>query len=143
MSKYPNTPPPPGGALPAVLAATINSRLHVALALTGHTRLSPVEVLDLRWPQVSLPEGSIVTRSGVVRLSEPLADLLYWHATRQRMDRYRARHTWSSDRVVVDERGHTYSPVRADNELALACRRAGLPIVSLSALRHPVFGGAA
>ena len=142
-----STPPPsvsrPEGTLSAVLAATIDSRLHIAFALTGYTRLPAAEVLDLAWPQVSLPDGVLVTRCGVVRVSEPLADLLYWHATRQRMDRYRSRNAWSSDRVVVDERGEGYSLVRADNELALACRRAGLPILSLNALRHPVFGGAA
>ena len=135
----PPTPPAPG-RLGLVMAATVESRLNVAIALIVHSRLPVPMVLDLRWPQVNLASGSVLTDAGVTGLSEPLVDLVYWHAARQRLDRNRWRRSWpGGDRVVVDRRGEPYSWLRADNELALACRIAGLPIVNLNSLRHPVF----
>lgn len=134
-------PPQSSDRLSRILASTVDSRLHLAVALVAHTSLPVAEILDLRWPQVSVTNGTLLTRQGVLRVSDALADLAYWHATRQRMDRYRCRRPWPvGERVIVDERGERYSLIRADNELALLCRRAGLPIMSLNALRHPVFG---
>lgn len=131
----PPLPPP----VTRILSSLAESRLRAAVALIAHTRLPVMEILDLRWSQVDLTTGAMLMASGVTHLTEPQADLLYWHAARQRMDRRQVSSWPGADRVIVDQRGAPYSWVRADNEVALACRSARMPIVNLNSLRHPVF----
>ena len=64
-------------------------RLHPAMALVALYRLPPGVVLDLIWPHtVTLTDND-----------DPLiAELLYWHGCRQRLDMHRAGPSWRPSR---------------------------------------------
>ncbi len=112
-------------------------RLHPGLVLVGLARLDPVYVLELRWSQVVLGVGLIGPDGEMIRLADPICELLRWHAVRQRLDRRRSL-TWRAvDQVLLDERGGQFTVERADCEMRHFCQQVGLPPVAFSSLRHP------
>ena len=139
------TKKPPGIAvrsktLDRLLSCSVDHRLHLGFVLVGRLRLDPCTVLDLRSPMVDIVTGHLITSEGVLRLMDPLVDLVYWHAARQRLDRRRTGNRWTSssdDRVLVDADGNSFDKDAANDALSKICRAQDLPILTLEALRHP------
>lgn len=125
--------------LDRLLAVAMAHRLFLAFVLVGKERLSPLMVMNLTWAQVDLINGHLMGDDAVVAMPEPLIDLMYWHAARQRWDRNQAVSWGHSERVFLDEVGVPYLMVDADTVLARLCRDLGYPPVTLTGLRHPIW----
>ena len=143
MSIDQTTKTKPGqSSLPKLLRVSTPSRLHVAFALVGWSRLPARTVLSLRWTQVLLDERTILLPEGAIQISERMTVLLTAHEKRQRVDRWIAQCSWEADLVVTDREGRPWSPDQADAETRIWCEKAGLPSLSLNALLHPCLAGA-
>ena len=130
-----------GSRLDRLLEGAVTSRLHLALVLVGKMKMDAGTVLDLRWLQVALDRRVITTRDGRVGFGEPIAGLLYWHATRQRMDHMHSRRWADAGMVFVNQYGTRFTAEQADAALAQYCLMLDLPVVPLAGLRHPVWAG--
>ena len=128
-----------GSRLDRLLDGAVTSRLHLALVLVGKLKVDARTVLDMRWSQVNLDQRAITTRDGLVGFGEPIAGLLYWHATRQRMDHMHSRRWADAGMVFVNQCGSRFTAEQADAALAGYCQLLDLPVVPLAGLRHPVW----
>ena len=128
-----------GSRLDRLLEGAVTSRLHLALVLVGKMKMDAGTVLDLRWSQVNLDRRVITTRDGRVGFGEPIAGLLYWHATRQRMDHMHSRRWADAGMVFVNQYGTLFTAEQTDAALARYCRLLDLPVVPLAGLRHPMW----
>ena len=119
-------------ALDQVLFEAIDHRLFMAFVLVGKVGIRPEEVLSLTWPSVDLVDGQLLLDEGVLRLDEPLVEMLFRTATRRREDRRSSSEWRASEWLFVDENGYRYSRVDADTALARFCSRVGVPLVTLA-----------
>lgn len=130
-----------GSRLDRLLAASVTSRLHLALVLVGRVKAPADVVLDLCWPQVDLDTNLLMAGPGVWGFGERVARLFYWHGAAQRLDALRTPRWPVTDRVFVNRYGAPINAEQADAVLAHRCRQAGLPVVPLAGLRHPSWAG--
>lgn len=126
-------------------AASVSSRLHLAIVLVGWVRLPADAVLDLTWSDVDLPARTLRCDGQTVYLGERLVKLFEWHEVRQRLDWLVAEH-WQEPgpgegRVFLDEQGNAFDMGAANAHIAACCTTAGVAVVPLSGLRHPVMRG--
>ncbi len=128
-----------GSRLERLLTASVTSRLHLAMVLVGRLKMDARAVLDLRWSQVDLVRYEITGVGAPVRLTGAVPELFYWHAVRQRLDYAQSRRWTNSGYVFVNRYGTRFTPEQADAVVAHCCRDAGLPVVPLAGLRHPVW----
>ena len=126
-----------GSRLDRLLAASVTSRLHLALVLVGRVKAPADVVLELCWPQVDLDANLLLTGKGVYGFGEPVAGLFYWHAVRQRLDALTTPRWPDTGRVFVNRYGAPINAEQADATVTFHCRQAGLPVVPLAGLRHP------
>lgn len=136
-----NDPALSGSRLDRLLDGAVTSRLHLAMVLVGRLKMDARAVLDLRWAQVDLDQRVITARDGLVGFSGPIAGLFHWHAVQQRLDAWRTPRWPHTDRVFVNAYGAPINTEQADATVAYHCRKAGLPVVPLAGLRHPIWAG--
>ena len=101
-----------------LLAASVTSRLHLALVLVGRVKAPADVVLDLYWAQVDLDANLLLAEQGVHAFPDQVAALFYWHAVRQRLDALTTRAWPVSGRVFVNRYGVPFTSVQADAVLA-------------------------
>ncbi|MEI2641437.1 MAG: hypothetical protein V9G10_03655 [Candidatus Nanopelagicales bacterium] len=117
-------------------AASVTSRLHLAVVLVGRLKMDSRTVLDLRWSGVDLVRNEL---HGTVVLPRPVPELFYWHAVRQRLDFILSRRWADPGFVFVNRYGSRFTVDQANVVVADCCKQAGLPAVPLAGLRHPVW----
>lgn len=122
-------------------AASVSSRLHLAIVLVGWVRLPADAVLDLTWSDLDLSARTLRCDGQTVYLGERLVKLFDWHEARQRLDHLRVRRWADPGNVFVNRYGTRFTPEQANAALEQYCRLLGLPAVPLSGLRHPVMRG--
>ena len=83
---------------------------------------------------VDLVEGQLLLEHGVLRLEDPLVEMLFRAAVRRREDRKTSPDWRASGWVFVDECGYRYLQADLDAALARFCQRAGVPAVRLEDL---------
>ena len=108
-------------------------------------RLPADAVLDLTWSDVDLPARTLRCDGQTVYLGERLVKLFELHEVRQRLD-WLVADDWRGSgsgegRVFLDEHGRAFNMDAANAHLAACCRSAGVAVVPLSGLRHPVMRG--
>lgn len=126
-------------------AASVSSRLHLAIVLVGWVRLPAEAVLDLCWSDLDLSTRTLACDGQTVVLGERLVKLFEWHEVRQRLD-WLVAEPWQGTgpgegRVFLDERGNAFDMGTANAHMAACCTTAGVAVVPLSGLRHPVMRG--
>jgi len=121
-------------ALDQVLFESIDHLLFMAFVLVGKVGMRPEEVLSLTWPAVDLVDGQLLLEEGVLRLDEPLVEMLFRTATRRREDRRRSSSWRASEWLFVDENGYRYIRADADTSLVRFCQRVGVTPVPLAEL---------
>ena len=75
-----------GSRLDRLLAASVTSRLHLALVLVGRVKAPADVVVDLSRAHVDLDANLLLTEQGVYGFGERVARLFYWHGAAQRLD---------------------------------------------------------
>lgn len=127
-----------GSPLDRLLAAAVPLRLHVGMVLVGRGGLSPGEALSLTWDDVDPVRLLLHLPGKDVPMAAGVAELLAWHACRQRLDAVTGGYRWDPHGLVVADRGgRPFSQQRADAITRRTALLAGLPPVPLAALRHP------
>ena len=121
-------------AIDRVLFEAMDHRSFMAYVLVGKVRVPVPEVLNLTWPMVDLVEGQLLLRHGVLRLEDPLVEMLFRAAVRRREDRRTSTDWRASEWVFVDEHGYRYLEVDLDTALARYCQRARVTPVRLEDL---------
>ena len=120
-----------------LLDQAVTCRLHLAMVMVGRQKMQVDVVLDLRWSQVDLERGILLTDAGVLPVPMPVSELFVWHAAHQRLDALRTARWPVTDRVFVNRYGALITMDQADAMVATCCQRADLPVIPLSGLRHP------
>lgn len=126
-------------------AASVSSRLHLAIVLVGWVRLPAEAVLDLCWSDLNPSTRTLACDGQTVHLGGRLVRLFEWHEVRQRLD-WLVADDWQGPgpgegRVFLDEHGRAFDMDAANAQLATCCKTAGVAVVPLSGLRHPVMRG--
>jgi integrase len=127
--------------LDRLLQVSTSCRLHLAIVLIGRLKVPADLTLDLRWSQVDLGEGVLLTGQGTWTLPEPVVELIGWHAAHQRLDAWRTPRWPDTGRVFVNAYGAPINAEQANATVAYYCKAAGLPVVPLAGLRHPSWCG--
>ena len=144
-----------GDELRVLFDATSGAGHHALWVLAGTTGLRSAELLGLAWGDVDLEGGSLTVRHTLHRAegewvfrptktratrTVPLADYavtaLRQHHGRQSRDALGAGVPGVRGLVFVSERGHPLHGANLAKLLRADLRAAGLPIVTLHALRH-------